>query len=1363
MTAERWEQVKQIYDSALKREASERAAYLDQACAGDEALRREVESLLVYEHRAEDFIKTPALQVAARVLAQEPSASLIRRQLGHYQVLSRLGAGGMGEVYLAEDSRLGRKVALKLLPAEFTQDAERVRRFEREARAASALNHPNIVTIHEIGQVDDLHYIVTEYIEGQTLRHVLSTPLDLPAALDIAVQAASALSAAHEVGIVHRDIKPENLMLRPDGYIKVLDFGLAKLTELQTPAPGNEAPTVADSETEAGVVMGTVGYMSPEQVRGQRVDARTDIFSLGVVLYEMLAGRAPFAGATKADVLATVLQTEPLPLTQHSRAVPETLGWIVAKALRKERAERYQTARDLLVDLKRLKQELELEASLKRAGELALNREAALDRADRQASAKAANQPQPDAYETKRVKPQVQRRSSRKAIDSLAILPLLNTSADPNSEYLSDGITESIIAAVSGLPKLRVMAWSTVSRYKRERVAPQEIGQALGVRAVLTGRIVQLSDRLVIKTELVDTSDGSHLWGEHYNFNPSDVFAVEAEIAKEISEQLLLRLTGAEKRQLAKRATDNTQAYHAYLRGRYYWNKRTDENVRKAIEYFKQAIDCDPCYALAYAGLADAYVILGAFGVATLPPGEAYPKAKEAATKALEIDETLAEAHASLAFSLAQYDWDWSAAEREFKRALELKPGYAVAHHWYGFIYLVARGALDEAIAEVKRAHELDPLSLTISSNLGLLLYLARRYDQAIEQYQHTLEMERHFAYTHWQLALAYEQKALYEEAIAELQKAIALSGRSLQPLAQLGHAYAVAGKRDQALAVLAELNELAQQNYVSPSRTAAIYVGLGQIEQAFEWLERAYHERDSWLIWLKFDPVMDELRTDRRFTSLLERIGLANDVAPTAKPLVGATQAVRSASSKRRSRKAINSLAILPLVNSSHDPNMEYLSEGITESIINNLSQLPKLKVMARSTVFRYKGQAVSPQQVGRELDVCAVLAGGVLQLDDNLVISTELINVADGTQLWGEQYKRKLSDIFAVQEEIAQEITEKLRLKLTGEEKRRLARRHTQNTAAYQVYLKGRYYWNKRDVASLKKAVEHFRQAIELDPSYAAAYSGLSDCYTLLVVREALAPEEGFAKAKAAAGRALQIDEAFAEAHASLGHALLHNWEWADAERELRRAIELNPGYPSAHHWYSEHLTALGRCEESIAELKLAGELDPLSLVISADLGRAFYYARAYDQVLEQEAKTLEMEPNFWLSHINLGRAYTQKGLQAEALARLQKARELSAGNTEVLSFLGFAHAAAGMRDEAVELLRALDEQAQRGYVPPYHFAIVHAGLGEKERAFEWLEHAFEKRAVDLFTLKVEPMFDGLRADPRFTDLLRRVGLAP
>jgi TolB-like protein/pimeloyl-ACP methyl ester carboxylesterase/Flp pilus assembly protein TadD len=441
----------------------------------------------------------------------------------------------------------------------------------------------------------------------------------------------------------------------------------------------------------------------------------------------------------------------------------------------------------------------------------------------------------------------------------------------------------------------------------------------------------------------------------------------------------------------------------------------------------------------------------------------------------------------------------------------------------------------------------------------------------------------------------------------------------------------------------------------------------------------------------------------------------------------------------------------------------MEYFSDGITESLINALSQLPKLRVVARSTVFRYKSPQINPREIGQQLGVRAVLTGRVRQTADGLMIAAELIDVTNDSQLWGERYTRELSDIFAVQEEIAKVITEKLRIKLTGDDKRRLAKRFTENPAAYHAYLKGRYYWNKRATAELRKGVEHFRQAIDLDPSYASAYAGVSDSYTLLVVREAIPPDEGFAKAKAAAEMALKIDRDLSEAHASLGHALLHNWEWEAAEQELKRAIALNPGYPSAHHWYSEHLTAMGRFDESLKELRLAGELDPLSLIINADLGRAFYFAREYDQTIKQENKTLEMDSHFWLSHINLGRSFTQKKMFAEAISELQIASELSPGNTEALSYLGFAYAAAGERDKALQTLEDLERQAQQGYVPPYHLAIIHTGLNQKDQAFEWLERAYEAHAVDFFTLNVEPMFDQLRSDPRFTDIVRRIGLAP
>jgi DNA-binding SARP family transcriptional activator len=462
------------------------------------------------------------------------------------------------------------------------------------------------------------------------------------------------------------------------------------------------------------------------------------------------------------------------------------------------------------------------------------------------------------------------------SINSLAILPLVNSSADPNAEYLSDGITESIINNLSQLTRLHVMAHSTVFRYKGRVVDPQEVGRSLNVRAVLTGRVLQLGDSLIIRVELVNTADGSQLWGEQYDQSASDVLAVQEEIAKRISEKLQLKLTGAEREQLVKRHTESTEAYQAYLRGRYCWNKRTEEGLKKGIEYFRQAIEIDPCYALAYAGLADSYVVLGSFGVSALAPEEAFPRAKEAATRALEIDETLAEAHASLAFCLESYDWDWAAAHREFTRAIELKPDCTTAHHWYGLEYLTAMGRLDEAFAEIKQAHELEPLSLSINTDFGFLPYLMRQYDEAIDAYRKALELDQSFVYTHWKLGLAYEQKAMYEEAIAEFQKAIALSGGSAQAIVLLGHAYAVSGKKKEALKVLDELGELSKHRYVSSYRVAAIYLGLGETERAFEWLERAAHERDGWLVWLNVDPVFDHLRSHPRFTDLVRRVGLA-------------------------------------------------------------------------------------------------------------------------------------------------------------------------------------------------------------------------------------------------------------------------------------------------------------------------------------------------------------------------------------------------------------------------------------------------------------------------------------------------------
>jgi len=809
--------------------------------------------------------------------------------IGRYKIQSLLGAGGMGQVYLAQDTQLNRTIALKILYSEVASDKQRMHRFIQEAKAASSLNHPNILTIHEIGESNSILFIATELIDGETLRkRMTKARLKLCEAIDFAMQVASALAAAHAMGIIHRDIKPENLMVRRDGYVKVLDFGLAKSTQPQT--IDSEATTLLN--TSPGLLIGTVNYMSPEQARGLETDVRTDIWSLGVVLYEMVAGCIPFQGATSTDTVVAIIERDPPHLGSQRAGVPIQLERVVRKALAKEREERYQTVKDLALDLKALKRELEIETELERSVAPELK---AGDSQSRKVSEQTKTVLQRTPLRTSSYADQARRHartlilltalaaivalsyfvyaryyaSDSDAIDSIAVLPFTNDSGDPEHEYLSDGISESLINNLSQLSQLKVIARSSSFRFKGKNADPQEVAKALGVRAILNGHLARRGDRLQISAELIDTRDQRQIWGEQYNRAFSDILTVQEEIAQDISEKLRLRLTGEEKEQLAKRHTSNSEAYQAYIQGRYFWNKRTKENLEKGIEYFTQAIDKDPNYALAYAGLADSYLILG--NLSLLPPKDAFPKARAAATKALELDGELAEADVSLAFIKYLFEWDWPSAECGFKRALELNPNYGPGHQWYG-VSLAGRGRTAEAIAEAKRAQEVDPLSLTINAVIGWMFFLARQYDQAIEQEKKTLEMDPNFALAHSFLGPAYEQKAMYKEALAEFQKAASGSPEE-SLLSEIGHVYAVAGKRSEAREMLNKLKELSKQHYLPPYQMALIHAALNEKDQAFALLENAYEDRFPWLIHLKVEPRLDPLRSDPRFEDLVRRV----------------------------------------------------------------------------------------------------------------------------------------------------------------------------------------------------------------------------------------------------------------------------------------------------------------------------------------------------------------------------------------------------------------------------------------------------------------------------------------------------------
>jgi eukaryotic-like serine/threonine-protein kinase len=801
---------------------------------------------------------------------------MVGKVISHYRIEERLGGGGMGVVYRAEDLRLGRHVALKFLPPDMIRDHQALERFQREARAASALNHPNICTIHEIDECEGHPFIVMEFLDGHTLKHTMvGKPMPSGQILEIALQIAEALDAAHESGIVHRDLKPANIFINRRGQAKVLDFGLAKLvTKPYRIAEGVGAaamPTMATTEdlTTTGVAVGTVSYMSPEQARGEELDQRSDLFSLGAVLYEMATGRLAFGLGTTAVVFEAILNRTPTPVTRLNPDLPPDLGWIIAKLLEKDRRLRYQSAAELRTDLKRVKRDTESSGV------------PALATPDRRkihwrspkvlAAVSSALVVLLIILGPRSWRERVLSGFTSSGIHSVAVLPFVNSGADPNLEYLADGVTDGIISSLSRIPDLRVMARSTVFSYKGRELSAQKVGKDLKVDAVLSGRIAQRGDTLIIQTDLVKVADGSELWGEQYNRKVTDLLSVQEDISKEIYDNLRPKLVNQEAPQLAKHYTENPEAYQLYLQGLYYWNKWTEDGFNKAILYFNQAVQRDPNYALAYAGLAAAYNFLGDTGY--VPAKQVRQDAKAAAMQALKIDDMLPEAHISLALVREAYDWDWPGAETEFKRAIQLGPNSATAHHWYGD-FLMRSGRLDEAQVELKKAQELDPLSLPINTAVGMQHYFARRYEPAIQQFKRALDLDPNFVPAQHALEAAYAQSGMYREAIGERQRILTLSGNP-DLAAAIGEDYRKSGYGGVLQSSLEGLEQVSKQRYVSAYNIAQIHARLQQKDQSLAWLENAFNQRDSQLPYMRVEPAFDEIRSDPRFQQLLQRLSL--------------------------------------------------------------------------------------------------------------------------------------------------------------------------------------------------------------------------------------------------------------------------------------------------------------------------------------------------------------------------------------------------------------------------------------------------------------------------------------------------------
>jgi serine/threonine protein kinase len=745
--------------------------------------------------------------------------------LGPYTIEKILGHGGMGEVYQAVDHRLGRGVAIKILPEHLAARSESLKRFEREARTLASLSHPNILIIHDVGTQGATSYVVTELLQGKTLREVLvAEALPWKRSTEIGIAIAEGLAAAHSKGVIHRDIKPENIFITSDGRIKILDFGLARQTATMTDASTDL--TASTSQTGTGGVVGTLPYMSPEQLRGESIDPRTDLFSFGCVLLEMIGGQSPFRRETAAETVAAILKEEPLDLTGRSENVPSDLLTLARACVAKNRKVRLQSAHDLAIRLKSLLSDPLITSKKVR---------------------------------TKAAKPS---RRTNLPIASLAVLPFINVGEDPEMDYLSDGITESLMNSLAQLPNLRVISRSSVFRYKGNAEDPLNVGRELRVQGIVTGRVQQRGKNLVISSELVDVRNDSHLWGEQYNKPLSDIFAIQEEISREISQKLQMKLTGKQKQLLVKRYTENTEAYHLYLKGRYYWNQRTPEGARKGIQYFLEAVQKDPGYALAYAGLSDSHRAL-----------EEMQEARLYAMKSLAIDEDLAEAHQCLARIRFNHDWDWKGAEAEFKRAIELNSNYAEAHHSYSH-YLIAMNRIQESLTESVRCLELDPVDVSLNTHLGWHYLFSRQYEEGIDQTQKTLELYPSYYPAHVYLGACFKFKKMYAEAIPEFEKAMQLS-ENTEARAWLTQCYAALGRKDEARNILNEWGNLGKTKHFTPLETAGVLISLDEFDAAIEYLQIALKQRSAEIVYLNVDPLWDPLRSDPRFSELLQKMQL--------------------------------------------------------------------------------------------------------------------------------------------------------------------------------------------------------------------------------------------------------------------------------------------------------------------------------------------------------------------------------------------------------------------------------------------------------------------------------------------------------
>jgi serine/threonine-protein kinase len=1334
----RQQQIEKVFQAALALSESERSVFLSETCT-DEEMREEVEKLLT----GELLEKT----IVGETSEDRELDAMIGRQIGVYRLARELGRGGMGAVYLAEriDGAFEQKVAVKLIKRGMDTDLV-VRRFRNERQILATLNHPNITRLLDGGSTTKgLPYFVMEYVEGEQLyAYCDRRRLSVNERLRIFQKICEAIEEAHRHKIIHRDLKPSNILVKTDGEPKLLDFGIAKLLDPEFGATAMEP-------TATHLRMMTPQYASPEQISGEPVTPASDIYSLGVLLYELLTGHRPYRVKSRApyEIARAIREEEPTRPSEsltlkdnfarsdtgtNEKPTPDlifaarnatletlrhelsgNLDKIILKALRKNPFQRYQTAAELSEDiLNYLEKRPVLAQSFDLAETIAVEVEEA-------------------------------------AKNSIAILPfkLLGAaqSEETGDEYLSIGLADALGSRLSGVKRLVVRPTSSILRYSDKRDA-FAAGRELNVEFIVDGSIERSGERIRVSVQLLSIRENATRWSQIFDEKMTDVLEIEDLISDRVVKILVSHLTGEEKNQLAKRATNNAEAYEAYLRGRYHWNQFTVAGFSKALAYYRRAIELAPDYALPYAGIADYYNFLGVYAVR--PFHETTAETKKAARQAIALDPTLAEAYAALGFAAQMGDFDWEAAGNYFRKSIELNPNYSIGRVWYSY-HLAMLERFDEAFAQIHKALELDAFTPIVPQTLNWILYHARRYDDAIAATYRLIGKEPQYGLSYLFLSGVLWRVGRYAEAIKTAHKAVELLGRSAYTLCWLASAYAAAGQTEEAHRIIDEIENLSAAHYVSPYLLAMIYANLGDREKTFELLYKALEIRDGRLTSLAVDPQFDLLSGNARYEEILRRVN---------HPSVGARKTALATAGKEKS------IAVLPLkMLGTLNADDEYLGIGLTDALISRLSNIRRFIVRPTSSILNFR-ENTDPFAAGSELNVDFVLDGNIRRSGERIRVSVQLLSVADNSTHWAQSFDEKSSDILEFEDLISEQVVKSLVPHLTGEEQQQLAKRATEKAEAYEAYLRGRFNWNLHSEEGFARAIQFYRRAVELDPNYALAFAALTEYYIFLGIHCVIPFAEGAKPAREAAEKAVALDPNLAEGHAVLGFVeITYNWDWQAAEKHLRRAIELNPNSVTAHSWLNTVLSQRGLFEEALAEINRVLELDPDSILSLHLQAWVLYHARRFDESIAVHRKMLKNEPNYAWGLQTLGWALRHVGQLEEAVAVSEKSVQLTGENPFYLTQLAAAYASAGEREKAEKILARLDEISQTRFVSEYMLALVYCALGDKEKAFENLEKSLAARDGWLNWLGVDPQFDVLRGDARFDDMLRRAGnpLAP